>query len=107
MTRAAASRVALAALASVLILAGCSPKVSHANFDKINEGMKEAQVQDILGIGSESRSSAVKVEDTVFTSTETKWRNDKGTIIVLFLNGEVQQKIFYEPGEEPPPRPRD
>ena len=105
--RLAGSRAALGALAFMLILAGCGPKVSHANFDKINEGMKESQVQAILGVGSESRSSAVKVEDTVFTSTETKWRNDKGTIVVLFLNGEVQQKIFYEPGQEPPPRPFD
>ena len=56
---------------------------------------------------SESRSSAVKVEETVFTSTESKWRNDKGTIVVLFLNGEVQRKIFYEPGAEPPPVTRN
>ena len=97
---------ALAALALVLILAGCGPNVSHANYDKISEGMKEDQVKAILGVGTESRSSAVKVEDTVFTSTQTKWRNDKGTIVVLFLNGEVQQKIFYEPGAEPPPVPR-
>jgi hypothetical protein len=95
-----------AALALVLILAGCGPSVSRTNYDKISEGMKEDQVKAILGVGTESRSSAVKVEDTVFTSTQTKWRNDKGTIVVLFLNGEVQQKIFYEPGAEPPPVPR-
>ena len=107
MRLAAVSRAALVAIAVVLMLAGCGPKVSRANFDKINEGMKEDQVQAILGIASESRSSAVKVEETVFTSTESKWRNDKGTIVVLFLNGEVQQKIFYEPGAEPPPVPRN
>jgi len=97
---------ALAALALVLMLAACGPNVSRANYDKISEGMKEDQVKAILGVATESRSSAVKAEDTVFTSTQTKWRNDKGTIVVLFLNGEVQQKIFYEPGAEPPPVPR-
>jgi hypothetical protein len=89
-----------------LAVAACGPKVSRQSFDKIADGMKEAEVQAILGVASESRSSAMKVEDTVYTSTQSKWRTDKGTIVVLFLNGEVQQKIFYEPGEEPPPERR-
>ena len=101
------ARALPALLALSLALAGCGPKVSQENYDKITDGMKEEHVQKILGVASESRSSAVKVEDTVFTSTQTKWRNDKGTIVVLFLNGEVQQKIFYEPGKEPPPQRRD
>ena len=98
----------LAVVALAFTLAACSPKVSVQNYDKIKEGMTEDQVKAILGVGSESRSQAVKVEGTVFTSTQTLWRNDKGTIVVLFLNGEVQQKIFHEPGQEPPPpeRPR-
>jgi hypothetical protein len=106
MRRAVALRAALVALAFLLVLAGCGSNVSRANFDKISEGMKEDQVKAILGSASESRSSSVKVEDAVFTSTQTKWRNDKGTIVVVFLNGEVQQKVFYEPGAEPPPVPR-
>lgn len=101
-----ALRAALAALACLVVLAACGPNVSRANYDKIQEGMKEEQVKKILGIPSESRSQAMKVEDTVFTSTQTKWRNDKGTIVVLFLNEEVQEKTFYEPGTEPPPTPR-
>lgn len=99
-------RAAVVSLALVLVLAGCGPDVNRANFDRISEGMQEHQVRSILGAATETRRSAVKVEDTVFTSTQTKWRNHKGTIVVLFLNGEVRQKIFHEPGAEPLPAPR-
>lgn len=103
----AVARAVVSALAFALLLAGCESKVTQANYDRITEGMKEEQVQKILGIGSESRSQSMRIEDTVFTSTQTKWRGDKGTIVVLFLNGEVQQKIFYPPGAEPPPERPD
>jgi outer membrane biogenesis lipoprotein LolB len=105
MSLAAAARLLVAILALVL-LAACSSKVNRTNFDKINEGMKEDQVKAILGMASESRVSAAKVDDVEYTSTQTKWRGDKGTIVVVFFNGEVQQKIFFEPGTEPPPVPR-
>jgi hypothetical protein len=89
-----------------LALAGCGPKISPENFDKIVKGMKEDHVAKILGIASESRNSAVKVEGTTFTSTQSKWRNDKGTIVVLFQDGEVQAKHYYAPGAEPAPERR-
>ena len=107
MSPAAGLRMVAALVVLTLALAGCGPKVSRDNYDKITDGMKEEQVKSILGVASESRSSAVKVEDTVFTSTQSKWRNDKGTIVVVFLNGEMQRKHFYEPGTEPPPVRRD
>jgi hypothetical protein len=88
-------------------LAACGPKISPENFDKIVKGMKEDQVAKILGIASESRNSAVKVEGTTFTSTQSKWRNDKGTIVVLFQDGEVQAKHYYAPGAEPAPERRN
>ena len=41
-----------------------------------------------------------------YTSTQSKWRSDKGTIIVLFQNGEVQSKEYFPPGTEPAPQRR-
>jgi hypothetical protein len=99
--------LAVALLATVM-LAGCGPKISPENFDKITKGMKEEQVTSILGIPSESRNSSVKVEGATFTSTQSKWRNDKGTIIVVFAGSEagkseVQDKQYFAPGTEPVP----
>jgi uncharacterized lipoprotein len=94
-----------AALLLVATLAACGSKVNEQNYDKITVGMKEAEVGKILGIASESRSTAVKV-DEVYTSTQSKWRGDKGTIVVVFLNGEVQSKMHYPPGAEPAPEKR-
>ena len=88
------------------LLAACSSNVNEANYDKITTGMKEDQVGKILGIASESRSSSMKVGDDTFTSTQSRWRGDKGTIVVVFFNGEVQSKIYYPPGEEPKPERR-
>jgi hypothetical protein len=96
---------AWAALAAALALAaaasGCGPKVSAENYDKIANGMKEDRVAGILAIASESRNTTVKVPEGTFTSTISKLRNDKGTILVEFLNGEVQSKQYFPPGTEP------
>ena len=96
-----------AALLLVAVLSGCGPKVSAENYDKITDGMKEDQVARILGIASESRNTTVKLPEGTFTSTISKWRNDKGTILVEFLNGEMQSKRYFPPGTEPPPTRRD
>lgn len=96
---------AAAVLFLAAMLAACGSKVSEENYDKITVGMKEAEVGRILGVASESRSTSVKV-DEVFTSTQSKWRGDKGTIVVVFFNGEVQSKMHYPPGAEPAPEKR-
>jgi hypothetical protein len=94
------------ALLLVAALAACGPDVSQANYDKITDGMKEEQVGKILGTASESRNTTVRVQGENFTSTVSKWRNDKGTIVVEFAGGEVQRKIYYPPGAEPAPERR-
>mgnify|MGYP003334064044 CR=1 FL=1 len=90
-----------------LTLCACGSKVSAENYDKIVKGMKEDKVNSILGIASESRNSSVKIDGVTYTSTQSKWRSDKGTIAVLFQNGEVQDKEYFPPGTEPPPQRRN
>jgi len=86
------------ALLVAVTLAACGSKVSPENYEKITAGMTEKQVGKILGIPSESRNAAVKVVDETFTSTQSKWISDRGTIAVGFLNGEMQWKHYYPPG---------
>jgi hypothetical protein len=97
---------AAGALLLAVLLAACGPNVSQANYDQITDGMKEEQVGKILGVASESRNSTVRVQGENFTSTVSRWRNDKGTIVVEFANGEVRRKIYYPPGAEPAPERR-
>ena len=101
MLRTNAIRIGVMLLLSAA-LSACGSKVSMENYDKIAEDMKEEEVTRILGIPSESRSTTAET----YTSTQSKWRGDKGTIVVMFLNSEVQKKRFYPPGAEPAPEPR-
>jgi len=96
----ALTRTGIALLLAAALVA-CSSKVSETNFDRIANGMKEEQVASLLGVASEARNTTVKIQGETYTSTQSKWRGDKGTIMVVFLNGEVQDKRFYGPGEEP------
>ena len=89
-----------------LALCACGSKVSAENYDKIVRGMQEDKVNSILGIASESRNSSAKIDGVTYTSTQSKWRSDKGTIIVLFQNGDVQSKEYFPPGTEPAPQRR-
>jgi len=91
-------------LLTTLALGACGSKVNAENYDKIVKGMQEDKVAGILGIASESRNSSMKIAGVTFKSTQSKWRSDKGTIVVLFLNGEVQYEEYFPPGTEPPPR---
>ena len=100
-------RAIWATLLMTLALCACGSKVSAENYDKIVKGMKEDKVNSILGIASESRNSSVKIDGVTYTSTQSKWRSDKGTIAVLFQNGEVQDKEYFPPGTEPPPQRRN
>ena len=105
MKRSVLSRVLLAA-ACAAALAACGPRISAENYERIAKGMSEQKVGDILGMPSESRNTTVRAQDANFTSTQSTWRNDKGTVVVVFFNGEVQSKEYFRPGEEPPPNRR-
>jgi len=83
-----AGAVLAAAMFLAAAIAGYGAKISAENYDKIANGMQEDRVAGILGIPSESRNTTVKLQEGTFTSTISKWRNDKGTILVEFLNGD-------------------
>ena len=106
MKRSTLSRTLLAAACAAALGAGCGPRITAENYQRITTGMSEGKVGDLLGMPSESRNMTVRVQDTAFTNTQSTWRNDKGTIVVVFLNGEVQSKVYYRPGEEPRPERR-
>jgi len=88
MTNACLRGLAVAAL--LLALAGCGSKVNEENFARIEDGMTEAQVIDLLGKPTETSSmGALGV-----SGSSAVWSDDGARISVQFVNGKVRLKQF-------------
>jgi outer membrane protein assembly factor BamE (lipoprotein component of BamABCDE complex) len=98
--------IAILLLAGLLLsMAGCSgaatspipSKVSKSNFDKITNGMSEAEVKNILGEPQSSASSSLSQTDpktgtTSESKTQMYWSDGEKSITVDFVNGKVTGK---------------
>lgn len=84
----------LAPLVAVLLflLAACS-KVTPENFAKIQDGMPEEQVLDLLGKPTESSS----VNILGVSGTSSRWVGGDTAITVRFVNGKVALKALDKP----------
>ncbi|MEE4359053.1 MAG: outer membrane protein assembly factor BamE [Desulfococcaceae bacterium] len=71
------------------VLLSCS-KISEENFNKIQNGMTQAEVYTILGEPSESSSGSM----VGISGTSAKWSKDGTEISIQFLNGKVRMKNF-------------
>lgn len=79
-------------LATALFLFACS-KISQENFDRIQNGMAEAEVLTLLGSPTESRSlNVLGVSGTV-----SRWVDKDAVITVRFVNGKMALKAFDKP----------
>ena len=83
-------RAFLAAL--LLVLAACS-RVTPENFARIQGGMPEEQVLDILGKPTESSS----VEVLGVSGTSSRWVSGDTVVTVRFVNGKVALKSLNKP----------
>lgn len=81
---------ALALAALLFALAACGSKVNEENFARIENGMTEEQVFDILGKPTETSSmGALGV-----SGSSAVWSDDGTRISVQFVNGKVRLKQF-------------
>ena len=81
---------ALALVALLFALAGCGSKVTEENFSRIEDGMTEQQVFEILGKPTETSSmGALGV-----SGSSAVWSEDGARISVQFVNGKVRLKQF-------------
>jgi hypothetical protein len=69
-------------------IAGCGSKVSKGNYDKIDNGMTQQQVEDILGPGTATQSLDV----AGLGAKNLQWKDGDKTINVTFMNGKVTLK---------------
>ena len=89
--RATATVLALALVLSLsIVLTGCERRISQENFQKIESGMTEAEVMEILGEPTEAASVGLGG----WTGTTSTWKTEKGTIAIQFMNGKVAMKTF-------------
>ena len=88
----------LAALAPVL---GCGSKISEANYYRVQYGMTESEVEDLLGPAHDEQVRvAVATTTTAATTTTTRasadkiksWTRDALTISVVFRDGVVVER---------------
>lgn len=78
----------------LLALAACS-KVTAENFAKIQDGMPEEQVLELLGKPAESSS----VNILGVSGTSSRWVSGDTAITVKFVNGKVAVKTLDKPAE--------
>jgi len=77
-------------LALTFALTGCGSKLNEENFARVQDGMTEQQVIELLGTPTETSSmGALGVSGSAAT-----WRDKGATISVQFVNGKVRLKQF-------------
>jgi hypothetical protein len=72
-------------------------KVSQSNYDKIKEGMTEAEVKSILGPPSNESSASVSRTDpktgtTAQAKSQMSWGDGDRSITIDFTDGKVTEK---------------
>ncbi len=79
----------LAILLFCITLIACS-RVTEENYDRIENGMEEAAVIDILGEPDE----AAGMEIGSLSGKSSTWDDGKARITIQFFNGKVKLKKF-------------
>jgi hypothetical protein len=87
---------ATAALLSLLLVA-CGSPVNQENFQKIETGMTQAEVEAILGRPDESSSASLGN----FSGGSSTWKSGDAAITVQYMNDQVQFKQFTKGKDRP------
>jgi hypothetical protein len=75
----------------------CGSSVNQANFDKIETGMTQKEVDEILGPPTETS----EVGFAGISGTTSKWQHNDSAIVINFLNGKVMAKQFLKGKQKP------
>ncbi|MDX1377037.1 MAG: outer membrane protein assembly factor BamE [Burkholderiales bacterium] len=89
MTPRAARRLLVASVLA-LALAACGSKINEENFVRIQDGMTEQQVIDLLGTPTETSG----VGALGMSGASAVWQDGDARISVQFVNGKVRLKQF-------------
>ena len=88
--------LALAACLAATMLTGCAGKITKSNYEKVRTGMTVAQVEDILGKGSEQAGiggALGTLAGSVKIVCWTEGENGSKKITITFVNDKVVAKL--------------
>ena len=88
--------IVLAAGLAATMLTGCASKISKSNYEQVRTGMTVAQVEDILGKGTEQAGiggAVGKLAGSVKVVCWTEGEKSDKKITVTFVNDKVVAKI--------------
>ncbi len=78
-------------LSLIVWLSACATnRISHENFSKINNGMSERRVSQLLG----EPTDVISAGFGPLAGMNATWEGDDSTITVQFVNGRVRGKQF-------------
>jgi hypothetical protein len=86
--------VALAGLLATLVsVSGCiGSKITRANYDKISTGMKQSEVESVLGNGQKKESAGASLGMLGVSTEMMHWQDGNRTITIMFVNDQVMMK---------------
>jgi hypothetical protein len=79
-------------LLALLVYSMIPTKISQDNFDKIEPGMSEQEVESILGTGQEVPNTDPTVASAKVKSKMMRWQHGGIKIVVIFSDGKVSMK---------------
>lgn len=82
-------RILLTLILCVTFIA-CGSPINENNFNRIETGMAEMEVLNILGDPTDTSNITIGK----MSSTTSIWEDENGKITIQFVNGEVQLKMF-------------
>lgn len=72
--------------------AGCASRISQRNYERVQNGMTLAQVQEILGEGQLQQGLAGGIGNLGGSVSVYQWRDEQRVITVTFINDKVTAK---------------
>ena len=75
------------------LLGGCGGKVSKSNYDRIDNGMTQAEVEKILGKPTDEAGGGGVLGKITGSGKVLTWTDGDKSIAVTFVNDKVTTKI--------------
>ena len=83
-------------LTYTLLLVGCGGNsITKDNYSEIKTGMTIAEVESILGSGTEQASSDASISGISIDMKSMVWQDEMKIITIMFSHGKVQSKSQF------------
>ncbi len=84
-----------------LALLSWGNKLTKENYDKIQEGMSQPEVYNLLGRPTQKAAYSLNG----LSGTQTLWKKSGKTVTILFTDNQVRTKTYIQDDEQPSAQP--